>query len=126
MKDQLHNQHPLQNENAGPLVPTQLRISRGQQQSIKPSSGPSKCRALGNGQDTGLWSQPWVLKVLSYLSFACECPQRVDPQFKRVQISGLNKQPRLLEFAFQGDIEENALEGFPQACLSLPDASLWL
>lgn len=39
-------------------------------------------------------------QVLSYLSFGCKCPQRVDPPFKKVQISGSNKQPRLPESPF--------------------------
>lgn len=38
---QLHNlQAPMQNENAGPFLQKLFKISRGQQQSIRPSMGP--------------------------------------------------------------------------------------
>lgn len=55
----LHLQGTVQNENAGPLLQELLRILRQWQQSIKPSTGPSKCGNLCNHTGHYPWSQPY-------------------------------------------------------------------
>lgn len=100
LKDLSQDQWPLQNENAGPLSPTCWGISRGQQRSIKPSIGP-----VPRTGHRPLKPALGPCQVLNYLSFGCKCPQRVDPPFKKVQISGSNKQSRFPESPFNGTLK---------------------
>ena len=95
------DQHPAQDENAGPRPnQTEIRIPRGKgtaltkpgpflaQRPVSRKPGPSMCQ------------------ILSDVSSAFERPQRADLQFKKLQISGSHKQPSLPEYLLKGTMKK--------------------